>query len=197
MTAVITPAQEWWTAEEIAAASLPDLPSTRQGVDAVIKRLSWREVGALAARRRAGKGGGWEYNWQLFPDRAKRQLLQAVATKAAAPEAPSRQSRDDAWAWYETLPQSVQAIALARLKIIQQVEALEAQQGRGRHLATVDVAMISQTGTRTIWTWFQMIDGVRSDDRLPYLAPRNRAAAAWVRSKDFSPEFFEVLKADF
>lgn len=197
MKTLITPSQEWWTAEEIAASALPDLPTTRQGVDAVIKRLRWREVGALAARRRAGKGGGWEYNWQLFPDRAKRKLLQAAAAQSAAPQAPARQSRDEAWEWFETLPQSVKDKAVARLKIIQQVEALEAQQGRGRHLATVDVAMITKTGTRTIWTWFQMIEGVRSDDRLPYLAPRNRAAVAWVRSKDFSPEFFEVLKADF
>jgi hypothetical protein len=197
MKSLITPSQEWWTAEEIAASSLPDLPASRQGVEAVIKRLRWREIGALAARRRAGKGGGWEYNWQLFPDRAKRQLLQAAAVKSAAPQAPERLARDEAWDWYESLPQSVKDKAIARLKIIQQVEALEAQQGHGRHMATVDVAMITKTGTRTIWTWFQLIEGVRVDDRLAYLAPRNRAAVAWVRSKDFSPEFFEVLKADF
>ena len=117
--------------------------------------------------------------------------------KSAAPVIPARQSRDEAWAWYETLPQFVKDKALARLKIIQQVETLEALQGRGRHMAAVDVAKLSDTGTRTIWTWFQLIEGVRVDDRLPYLAPRNRAAVAWVRNKEFSPEFFEVLKADF
>ena len=197
MTSPITPSQEWWTAEEIAAAALPDLPASKRGVNMHADSRQWRELGPIAARRRAGKGGGWEYNWQLFPDRAKRQLLQAAAVKSAAPPTPAKASRDEAWEWYETLPQSVKDKALARLKIIQQVEALEAQQGRGRHLAAVDVGMISDTGTRTIWTWFQLIEGVREDDRLPYLAPRNRAAVAWVRSKDFSPEFFEVLKADF
>lgn len=197
MSGPITPAQEWWTAEEIAAASLPDLPATKRGVNMHADRLRWREVGAMAARRRAGKGGGWEYNWQLFPERAKRQMLQAAAVLAATPKPPVRQSRDEAWAWYEALPQSVKDKAIARLKIIQQVEALEVMQDRGRHLAAVEVAKISGTGTRTIWTWFQMIEGVRGDDRLPYLAPRNRAAVAWTRSKDFSPEFFEVLKADF
>lgn len=197
MTSPITPSQEWWTADEIAAAALPDLPASKRGVNMHAENRQWREVGPIAARRRAGKGGGWEYNWQLFPDRAKRQLLQAAAVKAAVPEAPARQSRDEAWAWYETLPQSVKAKAEARLKVIQQVEALEALQGRGRHLASVDVGKITGTGTRTIWTWFALIEGVRVDDRLPYLAPRNRAAVAWVRAKDFSPEFFEVLKADF
>jgi hypothetical protein len=197
MTRPIAPTQEWWTADEIAAAALPDFPASKRGVNLLIDRAGWRETGAIAARRRAGKGGGWEYNWQLFPDRAKRRLLQAAPQAAGVAEAPARQSREEAWVWFEALPQSVKDKAAERLKIIQQVEALEAQQGRGRHLATVDVAMITGTGTRTIWTWFQMIDGVRVDDRLAYLAPRNRAAAAWVRSKDFSPEFFEVLKADF
>lgn len=197
MNTLIPPAQKWWTAEEIAASGLPDLPATRQGVDAVIKRQGWRDGGPKSARRRAGRGGGWEYNWQMFPDRAKRQLLQAAVVKSAAPQAPTRLSRDEAWEWYEALPQSVKDKALDRLKIIQQVEALEAQQGRGRHLAAGDVAMISGTCTRTIWTWFQRIDGIRADDRLPYLAPRNRADVARVRAKEFSPEFFEVLKADF
>ncbi|OYU38637.1 MAG: transposase [Pseudorhodobacter sp. PARRP1] len=198
MISPITPSQEWWTAEEIAAAALPDLPASKRGVNMHAETRRWREVGPIAARHREGaKGGGWEYNWQLFPDRAKRQLLQAAAVKSAAPEAPARQSRDEAWAWYETLPQSVKAKAEARLKVIQQVEALEALQGRGRHLASVDVGKLTGTGTRTIWTWFSMIEGVRVDDRLPYLAPRNRAAVAWVRSKEYSPEFFEVLAADF
>ena len=78
MSQLLTPAQEWWTAEEISSAGLPDLPSTRQGVDAVIKRLHWRED-ALLARRRAGKGGGFEYSWKLFPARAQRKLLQAAS----------------------------------------------------------------------------------------------------------------------
>lgn len=195
MKALITPSQQWWTAEEIAASGLPDLPATRQGVEAVIKRLDWRAQSDFA-RRRAGRGGGWEYSWQLFPDRAKRRLLQG-ASVAVPTEQPVLQSRDDAWVWFEALPQSVKTKAEARLKIIQQVEALEALQGRGRHLAVVDVASISAVGARTIWTWFQMIDGVRVDDRLAYLAPRNRAAEGRARSKEYSPEFFEVLKGDY
>ena len=98
MTVLITPSQEWWTAEEIAAAALPDMPASKRGVNMLADRLSWREVGPFAARRRSSRGGGWEYHWQLFPDRAKRQLLQAAAVKSAAPVTPARQSRDEAWA---------------------------------------------------------------------------------------------------
>ncbi|NJS39827.1 MAG: hypothetical protein HC783_13330 [Rhodobacteraceae bacterium] len=30
----LTPAQEWWTAEQIAESGLPDLPATKRGVNA-------------------------------------------------------------------------------------------------------------------------------------------------------------------
>ena len=88
MTDPLTPSQEWWTAEELASAGLPDMPASRQGVEAAIKRLRWRED-PHHARRRAGKGGGWEYSWRLLPDRAKRKLLQAAAAVAEAPKAPA------------------------------------------------------------------------------------------------------------
>ena len=64
-------------------------------------------------------------------------------------------------------------------------------------MAVFDVARISGVGARTVWSWFQMIEGVRSDDRMPYLAPRNRATADRQRSKGCDPEFFAVIKADY
>lgn len=188
------PAQEWWTADEIAAAALPDMPATRQGVDSLMKRQQWRANPALA-RRRGGKGGGWEYSWQLLSDRARRKFLAQAADAEAAPKAPARQSRDAAWAWYEGLPQEVGTKVAARLNIIQQVEALEALASRGRHQAIADVARLSGVGARTICSWFAMIDGVRVDDRLAYLAPRNRAHEPRLRSKDCEPEFFEIISS--
>lgn len=192
----LVPSQTWWTAEEIAKAVLPDLPASKRGVNLFADSRDWRGQGAFA-RRRSGKGGGWEYSWELFPERAKQALLKAASV--AAPAMPARLSRDDAWSWYEAQKQGVKDKATARLLIIQQVEALEAVQGRGRHVAVVEVAALTGSGARTIWSWFQAIEGVRSDDRLPYLAPRNTATApaARVRSKEFSPEFFEVLRSDF
>ena len=186
----VTPAQEWWTPAQIAESGLPDLPKTRQGVDALADRLNWRGATKFA-RRRSGKGGGWEYSWKLFPNAAQRALIkQAVAPKAAAAKA-----RDEVWAWYEALPQSVKARAEARLLVIQKVEALEG--GIGRFLAVEQVAAIDRVGARTIWSWFQMIEGIAAHDRLAYLAPRNRAAQKRPRAKECSPEFFEVLKSDY
>lgn len=195
MSPILTPTQEWWTADEISAAGLPDMPASKRGVNAVIERLGWRGQAGLA-RRREGRGGGWEYSWRLLPMRAQRQLLASVApitddTKAVFA------SRDEAWAWFDTLKEPVKVKARERLAILQQVEALEPVHGMGRHVAVQAVARASGVGARTVWSWFAMIDGVRQDDRLPYLAPRHMAAPERSRHKDCDPEFFAMIKGDY
>jgi len=53
------PIKEWWTAQEIADAGLPDFPGSMQGVAEHVGKLNWRGHPDFA-RRRAGRGGGWE-----------------------------------------------------------------------------------------------------------------------------------------
>jgi putative transposase len=188
----IAPEKEWWTCREIAEARLPDLPQTPQGVETLLQRQGWRSHPEFA-RKRAGRGGGWEYNWQLFPSAAQRQLLLHLR---AAPKKPEGKSREETWAWYDGLPQTVKDKAQARLVIIQQIEALEPV--LGRYLAVDNMAKVSGVGERTIWTWLALIEGVRADDRLAYLAPRNRAPdARKPRAMAFDPEFFDLIKSDF
>ena len=186
----LTPSQEWWTPAQIAESGLPDLPATKRGVNALADRLNWRAATKFA-RRRSGKGGGWEYSWKLFPNAAQRALIrQAVAPKAAAAKA-----RDEVWAWYEGLPATVKSKAEARLQTLQKVEVLEGS--IGRFLAVAQVAELEGIGARTIWSWLSMIEAVAAHDRLAYLAPRNRAAEARPRAKESSVEFFDLLKSDF
>lgn len=190
MSPRLTPDHEWWTAEEIAAAGLPDLPGSKRGVNDLATRNDWRSTPAFA-RRRAGKGGGWEYSWQLFPQRARRKLL-----LDAAPLPDARPARDEAWAWFESLPATVQGKARERLHIIQAVEAME--RADGRYMAVASVAKLRGIGARTIWDWLALIEGVRPDDRLAYLAPRHRAATTrGAPRRDCDPEFFDLLKSDY
>jgi transposase InsO family protein len=168
------------------------MPSTRQGVEAVIDRLNWRAQDGFA-RRRAGKGGGWEYSWKLLPDRAKQQLLAAVAP-APIPKSAAFAGRDEAWDWFDKLPQAVKAKAQSRLAILQQVEGFAPVQGLGRHVAVQSIAVSSGIGARTIWSWFAMVEGVRSDDWLPYLAPRHRAATPKPRFIELDPDFCMAIK---
>lgn len=185
----IRPDKEWWTAEELAASSLPDLPATKRGVNALVERLAWRSHPGLA-RRRKGKGGGWEYSWRLFPARAQQKLLEI----GAAPRT-ERPGREDAWAWFDGLPQAAKDKARERLELLQKIESLEAVMGRDRAIS--GLAAEAGIGARTIWSWFALIDGARLDDRLAYLAPRHRAPADRSRAKDCDPAFFDFLKVDF
>ena len=190
------PDQEWWTAEALASSVLPDVPGTRQGVDALAAREGWRSRPHLA-RRRAGRGGGWEYSWQLLPARAQGALLKAAAP---AEEPPARMDRGTAWAWYDGLPETVKAEARARLKVIQRVEAFAAAIGRNlavRQVSQLEKAEGRKASERTIWGWMGMLEGVDVSDRLPYLAPRHRAAAPQRKRAECSPEFLIRLKAAF
>jgi len=187
-----TPAREWWTAEALAAAGLPDVPTTKRNVNAMAARLDWM-AHPTYARRRAGRGGGWEYHWKLLPVRAQAALLKAASAPHHAP-APQR-ARGEVWSWYDGLPETVKAQAAARLAVIQKVEALEAPMGKA--LAVDMVAQETDVSARTIWNWFEMIEGVDPADRLAYLAPRHRAADAKRERADCSQEFLDWLRADY
>ncbi|MCB5198569.1 Mu transposase C-terminal domain-containing protein [Loktanella sp. TSTF-M6] len=189
------PQQEWWTAAEIAAAGLPDMPGTKRRINAMAQRLGWDRAPQLV-RRRAGRGGGREYHWTLFPARAQQKLLTKSSDAAPLPAASDKPSRDEAWAWFEGLPAKAKATAEERLKVIQSVEAME-QGGASRIVAVDDAAALSGKSQRTIFNWFAMIDGVRSDDRLPYLAPRHRAAVKGKRRATIDPTFLDYIKADY
>ncbi|MGS4945171.1 transposase domain-containing protein [Meridianimarinicoccus sp. RP-17] len=187
------PDQTWWTAAEIAAAALPDMPTTKRNVNAMADRFAWRAQRGFA-RRRTGRGGGWEYHWSLFPQRAQQALL-AARTPVAEP-APAHADRDAAWVAFEALPEAVRDKARARLEIIQAVEMLETG-GASRDHAVHEIARLRGVGHRTIWTWFALVEGVRADDRLAYLAPRHRMARRKTRRAEADPRFMDLLKSDF
>ncbi|WP_456386102.1 transposase domain-containing protein [Profundibacter sp.] len=187
------PAQIWWTAAEIAAEALPDMPATRQGVNTLSERMSWRSD-PQHAQRRTGRGGGWEYHWKLFPLAAQKKLLAEVAPHRIQP---APMARVDAWAWFDALPDTVKEKAQSRLKCIQMVEALVLA-GTTKFLAVSEVAKMSGISDKTLWNWFLLIEGVRADDRLPHLSPRHRAAVRKANTHaSFSLEFRDILWSDF
>jgi len=62
-------AKEWFSAQELAAAGLPGLPTTKQGVHHLAKREGW------PSRARVGRGGGREYHASSLPRPAQSALL--------------------------------------------------------------------------------------------------------------------------
>lgn len=194
MSRPVAPDQCWWTARELAEAGLPDMPSSRQNVEAMAKRLDWRAQPELA-RRRTARGGGWEYHWRLLPLRARRKLLQAAGDARAA-AAPDDAARAEQHRRFDALPEAVKAKARDRLGVLQAVAAMEAS-GLTRFLAVESMAGREGVSSRTIWNWFAAVEGVPESDWLFYLAPRHRLARRAVRKAACSRRFMELLKSDY
>lgn len=190
----LVPAQEWWTAAEIAAARLPGLPATKRAVNAVAERDNWAgQPGGV--RRRKGRGGGLEYSWILFPLTTQKHLLAQV--RAAAVVVPdARPDRDAAWTWFEGLPDTVKAEAQRRLDVIQRAETLR-DAGTTLYLAIIEAARSAGVAPRSVWNWLARIDGVRTDDRLAYLAPQHRSDRRSSRRLEIDPRFADLIKADW
>ena len=186
-----TPHKEWWSPADLADSRLPDVPTSKRGVEQLAKREGWRMIDG-AVRRRSGRGGGFEYSWQVLPVRARKKLV-LDACDAEVVEQPDRRV---AWAEYEGLTLSAKRKAEARLAILEEVEAL-VHAGYGRGVAVGEVAGLRGKGQRTIWGWFQLVEGVRRDDWLPALAPRHQTAKRTVEKAECSPEAWEALKADY
>ena len=190
------PEKLWWTAREIAEAALPDCQTTQQNVDAMAKRIGWREH-PTHARKRQGRGGGWEYNWELLPVRARQKLLRDVAPPKKRSE-PSEDDRTAQHSIFDGLPEKAKAKARNRLRILQAVEALE-QTGMEttKQLAVQFIASREKVSDRSIWNWFAMVDMVPVSDRLFYLAPRHRNPYKPSRKIVCSERFMTLLKSDY
>lgn len=60
--------KQWFTAQDLAASSLPGIPSTESGMIRLARRENWE------AQQRMGKGGGFEYHISNLPKDARKAL---------------------------------------------------------------------------------------------------------------------------
>ena len=74
----MSPTQEWWTAAELAALALPEIPTTESGVLRFGVREGWR------SRPREGRGGGREYHVSALPEAARAELARRALAEAGA-----------------------------------------------------------------------------------------------------------------
>lgn len=189
-------AKEWFSAQELAEAVLPGLPSTTRGVAKLAQREGWEratcDVRGALCRPRTARGGGVEYHYTVLPQRARDRLLFKLTKPTAQTEKPTREA---AWRRWEQLPNSMKAEAHKRLEVILQVEQL-VRHGVGKAKA---ITMVVEQAARearlkggeppfresTLYAWLQRIIGVRADDRVAYLAPDHvgRTACAEIPSE--------------
>lgn len=81
----------WASASEWAALDLSALARTVQNINALAKRENWKSLGPEKARKRSGRGGGWEYHVTCLPaaaqaDFARRQRAEQAQTEVVAAE---------------------------------------------------------------------------------------------------------------
>lgn len=139
----------WMTAAEIAAAQLPDMPTTKRGVAAKAVAERWDQHPSFA-RARAGRGGGYEYNVRILPTLAQMALLQRdmivgvpalaeqVTTEEVAPNLSDRGARERD----------------ARLAIIAEFDRMAAGLPRLRHCSHLQLFMDKYNGrTLHIESW--------------------------------------------
>lgn len=188
---------EWLTPAAIAEAALPGLPTDVSALNDLIRRQGWREAvsqaGEKLARRRQGKGGGFEYHVSLLPSAAQARLRAG----RQAEEAPSRlretAPRDEAWALYEQLPEKAKDRARDRLAVIDAVEHLEL----GRLTRSAAVAVVARqkgVSARSIFSWLDQVAGIERADRVAYLVPRYTGG---VTTAECPEEAWQTLLADF
>ena len=179
----------WMTAAEIAEAGLPGLPRDKRKVNELIARDRWAlRIGADGQklhRKRAGRGGGYEWHSGLFPERARLELVKrgqiAAPVESSARVVPMPAARDAgaaaAWAAYDRLPQARKDEAAARLAVLQAVEAAQAA-GTTRTRAIQIACTAHEVSPATIHNWFGLVAGVARADRLAFLAPGRKGGGA-------------------
>ncbi|WP_170431900.1 Mu transposase C-terminal domain-containing protein [Ruegeria arenilitoris] len=95
---------DWKSAEDWATEALTGLPTTKRNLNALAKRGCWQALGPEKARKRSGRGGGWEYHVTCLPEAAQAEFArrqravqaqtEVSTTKAARSELVVRSAAD-------------------------------------------------------------------------------------------------------
>ena len=189
--------KEWYTPAELAELRLPEMPSgkhSRAETSHKATREGWQDrvnmAGEPLARRREGKGGGWEYHYTLLPALAQMALIRRTKPKLVETDP---RGRSEHWDWFSRQPETKKASARAKAEALKSVHALW-KGGLPKNLAVCEVAHTLGKAPRTVFNWLEEVAGVEEADWLPHLCPRHVGRTVTV---ECSPEAWEFLKGDF
>lgn len=183
--------KEWFTAAELAAATLPGLPSTKRRVQTFLDKLTPTSV---TRRPRSGYGGGYEYHYSLLPGTARAKL----AFMVTEPEPEKNDVSKLLWRRFEALSNEHKALCKKRLEVIQRVEAM-VEAGLPKKKAVETATQYTCTGKSAYYEWWAMVKDHPKQDWLAALAPAFSAKANGVE-KEIAPchsEAWAFFKSDF
>ncbi|MGR3466533.1 MAG: transposase domain-containing protein [Shimia sp.] len=163
---------DWWSPAALAASGLPDVPTTKRGVNSLAARERWRAQATLA---RTSPDGGYEYHWHLLPQAAQRVIASARGMEAQSTPGVT------AWAAYEGATAKARDRAMTRLRVVEAVTELRAG-GVPRTLAVKYAAEEFGAGVRSIHDWLKLVDGTDRRDWLAHLLPGSKGGSTPVEA---------------
>lgn len=186
----------WYTAAELAEMRLSGLPATKRKINERALSEGWSlrydSWGAPLARRRLARGGGTEYNIAVLPTSSRLDLVKRGIDGSVSVTLPI-ESRGGEWDWYAQQTGKTKSEAERRLKILQEVEALEAS-GLTRSASVGFVAAKAKQSGSTIWNWLSLVDGIAPADWLPAVAPRRRGGGS---EAEVHPDVWTYIRSDY
>ncbi|MEM7269655.1 MAG: transposase domain-containing protein [Pseudomonadota bacterium] len=185
----LIPHKLWWSAEEIAEAALPDMPSSKRGVLKLAQRQNWRSREGCVRRRKV-RGGGFEFHSSLFPPRARDRL--AAQAISAAPSEGERKLAEG-WAAFEALSAKAKEKARHRAAILEDVAKLESL-GQKANYAVERIAAARDVSASSIWGWRRKVARADRADWPIHLAGRHKAAAREIERAEITPEAWDFFK---
>lgn len=172
----------FFTPAEIADAAGDSL----RKINRLAQSQGWRKL-KDKARKRAGRGGGWEYHVSLLPDVARARLTIGVSAEEVKAQS------DPLWSAYEKLSKARKEACARRLTILDAVDELLAG-GMTETAAITYVAKDQEVSARSIRSWRKKTAHVDKADRLPALADGYKQTAKY---QDCHPEAWTTLKSDY
>lgn len=139
--------RQFFTLSEIATA----MGVTNQAASKLAAVSGWRHQDGKA-RKREGRGGGWEYHLSLLSQGAQSRLMLVHGAPANSNTSPASDARAKLWAVYESLSKDRKAACEARLNAVAQVAALISC----GITETAAIAMVSRThkvSPRAVRNW--------------------------------------------
>ena len=181
--------KQWFTPDEIVAARSPALPGTIRGLNRVIEREGWRR--GEKARKRAERGGGWEYHASLLPGDTQARLAVIYGNGGDKPGQAS--DREELWAGYERLSKTQKAVCEARLKSVLRVGELVTG-GLAETAAVCMAAREAGISASTLHNWRARLAGLERADWLAALAPGHKGKREHAPC---DPRAWAVIRSDW
>nr|WP_321459053.1 transposase domain-containing protein [uncultured Cohaesibacter sp.] len=159
---------------------------TIRSINNLAAKQGWRRK-SEKARKREGRGGGWEYHIDLLPDMARARL----AIETGNPT--ETRGRNELWQYYEGLSKARKEACEHRLEAVETVEQFIGL-GMSKTAAVTYTANQFGFAERSIRSWCNRVDAVDRSDRLPALADGYKPTS---KHQDCHPMAWSVLKSDY